>query len=395
MRGSPEDPAGEYNAFRTSSWKRTIQRLVRRESPVRIAAFIIGLLLVATVLWDAFETIILPRRVNGRIRITVLFYRFTWQAWSAVARHSTRPRDTYLSLYGPLSLLFLLAVWALGLILGFAILQWGSGSHIIVADNTRSFGADLYMSGTTFFTLGLGDVIPQTTLARTVTVVEAGVGFGFLGLVITYLPILYQAFSRREVPISLLDARAGSPPRAVELIRRLGEYDDLASLRPLLFEWERWCGELLESHLSYPQLAYFRSQHDNQSWLAALTAMLDTSALLLAGVEDAPVGPARLVFGMARHAIVDICQYLNTPPRKPAADRLPPSEMERMRAILTASGIPMREGAAADRALRDLRYLYEPFVNGAAEQLLFILPPWMPDPESKDNWETTAWDDVL
>jgi hypothetical protein len=197
------------------------------------------------------------------------------------------------------------------------------------------------------------------------------------------------------VPISLLDARAGSPPRAVELIRRLGEYDDLASLRPLLFEWERWCGELLESHLSYPQLAYFRSQHDNQSWLAALTAMLDVSALLLAGVADAPVGPARLVFGMARHAIVDICQYLNTPPHKPAADRLPPSEMERMRAILTASGIPMREGAAADRALRDLRYLYEPFVNGAAEQLLFTLPPWMPDPESKDNWETTAWDDVL
>jgi hypothetical protein len=362
---------------------------------VRIVVAFLGLLVVATVLWDAFETIILPRRVNGRIRITVLFYRFTWQAWSSVARHSKRPRDTYLSLYGPLSLLFLLVVWAGGLILGFAILQWGGGSHVVVADNTRSFGTDLYMSGTTFFTLGLGDVIPQTTLARTVTVVEAGVGFGFLGLVITYLPILYQAFSRREVPISLLDARAGSPPRAVELIRRLGEYDDLASLRPLLFEWERWCGELLESHLSYPQLAYFRSQHDNQSWLAALTAMLDVSALLLAGVADAPVGPARLVFGMARHAIVDICQYLNTPPHKPAADRLPPSEMERMRALLAASGIPMREDTAADSALRQLRYLYEPFVNGAAEQLLFTLPPWMPDPDAKDNWETTAWDDVL
>jgi ion channel len=362
---------------------------------VRIVVAFLGLLVVATVLWDAFETIILPRRVNGRIRITVLFYRFTWQAWSSVARHSKRPRDTYLSLYGPLSLLFLLVVWAGGLILGFAILQWGGGSHVVVADNTRSFGTDLYMSGTTFFTLGLGDVIPQTTLARTVTVVEAGVGFGFLGLVITYLPILYQAFSRREVPISLLDARAGSPPRAVELIRRLGEYDDLASLRPLLFEWERWCGELLESHLSYPQLAYFRSQHDNQSWLAALTAMLDVSALLLAGVEDAPVGPARLVFGMARHAIVDICQYLNTPPHKPTVDRLPLSEMERMRAILAADGIAMRQDAAADRALRELRHLYEPFVNGAAEQLLFTLPPWMPDPDVKDNWETTAWDDVL
>ncbi len=362
---------------------------------MRIAGFALGLLLVVTVLWDAFETIILPRRVNGRIRITVLFYRFTWQAWSSVARRSSLPRQTYLSLYGPLSLLFLLAVWAAGLILGFAVIQWGGGSHVVVADGTRSFGTDLYMSGTTFFTLGLGDVVPQTTLARTFTVIEAGIGFGFLGLVITYLPILYQAFSRREVPISLLDARAGSPPRAVELVRRLGEYDDFASLRPLLIEWERWCGELLESHLSYPQLAYFRSQHDNQSWLAALTAMLDVSALLLAGVEDAPVGPARLVFGMARHAIVDICQYLNTPPRKPAVDRLPAADVEQMHDILAANGIQVRDGAAMLTSLRELRHLYEPFVNGAAERLLFALPPWMPDPDANDNWETTAWDDVL
>ena len=125
----------------------------------------------------------------------------------------------------------------------------------------------------------------------------------FLGLVITYLPVLYQTFSRREVPISLLDARAGSPPRAVELVRRLGEYNDLAALRPLLIEWERWCAELLESHLSYPQLAYFRSQHTNQSWLAALTAILDTCALIIAGVNDGPTRQAQLTFAMARHAV--------------------------------------------------------------------------------------------
>ena len=215
----------------------------------------------------------------------------------------------------------------------------------------------------------------QTTLARIVTVIEAGIGFGFLGLVITYLPILYQAFSRREVPISLLDARAGSPPRAVELIRRLGEYDDLASLRPLLIEWERWCGELLESMLSYPSLAYFRSQHDNQSWLAALTMMLDVSALLLVGVEGAPVGPARLVFAMAPHAIVDICQYLNTPPIKPTAIVCHPSDVARMRAILAANGVPLRDGRGGRRRPRELRHLYEPFVNGAATALLLTLPP--------------------
>lgn len=362
---------------------------------MRFVAFVFGLLLVLVVLWDAFETIILPRRVSRRIRITVLFYRFTWKAWSAVARRSRRPRETYLSLYGPLSLLFLLVVWAAGLILGFAIIQWGGGSHVTAADGRQGFGTDVYMSGTNFFTLGLGDVTPRSTLARAITVIEPGVGFGFLGLVITYLPILYQAFSRREVPISLLDARAGSPPTAVELVRRLGEDNDLAALRPMLVEWERWCGELLESHLSYPQLAFFRSQHDNQSWLAALTAMLDVSALLLSGVEGAPIGPARLVFGMGRHAIVDLCQYLDTPPRKPAVDRLPPDAVDRMRAILAESGVHMREGVAADPSLRELRHLYEPFVNGAADRLLLTLPPWMPAPDARDNWETTAWDDVL
>jgi voltage-gated potassium channel Kch len=363
--------------------------------PVRIVVALVGLLFVVTVLWDAFETIILPRRVNRQFRLTRLFYRATWRAWSSVERRGKRRRDTYLSLYGPLSLIVLLVVWAGGLILGFGILQWGCGSHILTTDGTRSFGTDVYASGTTFFTLGLGDVIPRNTLARIVTVIEAGVGFGFLGLVITYLPILYQAFSRREVAISLLDARAGSPPRAVELIRRLGEYDDLASLRPLLLEWERWCGELLESLLSYPSLAYFRSQHDNQSWLAALTMMLDASALVLVGVEGAPVGPARLVFAMGRHAIVDICQYLDTPPIKPTADRLPPDEVARMRAILAADGVPLREDETTAARLRELRRLYEPFVNGAAIRLLLTLPPWMPDSDAKDNWETTAWDDVL
>jgi hypothetical protein len=368
---------------------------VGKESPVRIVVALLGLLIVITVLWDAFETIILPRRVSRQVRVTRLFYRYTWIMWSFGPRHGKRRRDTYLSLYGPLSLIALLVVWAAGLILGFGIVQWGGGSHILTTGGTHSFGTDVYESGTTFFTLGLGDVIPQNTVARIVTVIEAGVGFGFLGLVITYVPILYQAFSRREVPISLLDARAGSPPRAVELIRRLGEYDDLASLRPLLLEWERWCGELLESMLSYPSLAYFRSQHDNQSWLAALTMMLDASALILVGMDGAPIGPARLVFAMGRHAIVDICQYLNTPPIKPTTDRLPPGDVARMRAILSANGVPLQEDEATNKRLRELRHLYEPFVNGAATRLLLTLPLWMPDPEAKDNWETTAWDDVL
>src|SRR5437764_5392409 len=249
------------------------------------AAAIFGCALVLFVLWDAFETIILPRRVRRRFRLTRAFYRSTWQPWSLAARalKSRRRRETLLGLFGPLSLLLLLALWALGLVIGFAVLQWAAGSALTGSMNS-GIDADFYFSGSTFFTLGLGDVFPRSHWARFLAVIEAGTGFGFLAMVISYLPVLYQSFSRREVNISLLDARAGTPPTALELLLR--HQDDMGEFTRLLQEWEQWSAELLESHLSYPVLAYFRSQHDNQSWLAALTAVLDVCALCMVGVRN-------------------------------------------------------------------------------------------------------------
>src|SRR5207248_1750142 len=150
-----------------------------------------------------------------------------------------------------------------------------------------SFTAYVYFSGTTFFTLGYGDLVPTGAWGRALSVAEAGIGFGFLATIISYLPVLYQTFSRREITISLLDARAGSPPTAGEFLRRLADAKAVAGTGVLLADWERWAAELLESHLSYPVLSYYRSQHDNQSWVATLTMILDTSALVIAGVNGA------------------------------------------------------------------------------------------------------------
>ena len=284
-----------------------------------IVAAIFGAALILGVLWEGFETIVLPRRVTRRFRLTRFFYRRTWRPWAATVRSFVPPRrqDTWLSYFGPLSLLFLLSVWAGGLITGFALLHWANGSAVVTHDGSAGFLTDLYLSGTTFFTLGLGDVIPRTTVARLLTVVEAGMGFAFLALVIGYLPALNQSFARREVSISLLDARAGSPPTASEMLRRHGHERGMEALRQLLHEWERWSAEFLEGHLSYPVLAYFRSQHDNQSWLAALTAILDTCALVMAGVEGACARQAELTFAMARHAVVDLSLVFRTRPQEP------------------------------------------------------------------------------
>ncbi len=239
-------------------------------------AVLLAILLILVILWDAFETIVLSRRVSRKFRLTRLFYRLLWRPWRGAARlfPAGNRRENALMVFGPLSLILLLVAWAVGLVVAFALLHWGLGSRMASADGTQGFLVDLYMSGTTLFTLGLGDVTPRTTLARGLTVAESGMGFAFLAMVIGYLPMISQAFSRREVNISMLDARAGSPPTAAQLLRR-HRCEESEDLRDLLREWERWSAELLESHVSFPVLSYFRSQHDNQSWVAALTTILD------------------------------------------------------------------------------------------------------------------------
>ena len=245
----------------------------------------------------------------------------------------------------------------------------------------------------TFFTLGYGDIAPVLPIGRIIVVMEAGNGLGLFAIVISYLPVLYQAFSRREASISLLDARAGSPSSAVELLRRHRAEDSFADLNRLLSEWERWSAELLESHLSYPVLCYFRSQHDNQSWLRALTTVLDTCALVMVGVEGAPVWQARMTFAMARHAVVDIAQVFRTAPT--TADsckgRLPPEELVRMRMILAENGIRLPVSEDIERRLVELRMMYEPYVYALSEWLLMPLPPWILPADAIDNWKTSAW----
>src|SRR5499426_2861211 len=323
---------------------------------------VLGIVMILTVLWETFETIILPRRVRRRFRLTRLYYSSTWLTWATLARRISRrqQREALLSFFGPISLLGLLALWAVGLVLGFALVHYGSFSQLRTDSASPGFSIYLYFSGTTFFTLGLGDVAPVNWLARELTTLEAGVGFGFLAIVIGYLPVIYQSFSRREVIISMLDARAGSPPTAAELLRRHAEDHTLESLDVLLRDWEHWSAELLETHLSYPVLAYFRSQHDNQSWLGALTTILDASALLLAGLKGrSPSSQAKLTFAMARHTVVDLCQVFNAQPDLKRINRLNTADVQRLQVNLRAMGLEPTD--AEGQRLAHFRRMYEPY----------------------------------
>jgi voltage-gated potassium channel Kch len=352
-----------------------------------------GVALLLGVALDAFEAVVLPRRVTRRFRLTRLYYRATWKFASRLVRvlRSKKRRDALLSFYGPLSLLLLMGVWAAGMIVGFALLHYGAGSALHVSGMRTGFATDLYLSGSTFFTLGLGDVVPRSVQGRVLTVAEAGVGFGFLALLIGYMPVIYQSFSRREVGISLLDARAGSPPSAGELLRRHGGPYGLDKLQSLLAGWERWAAELLESHLSYPVVAYYRSQHDNQSWLMALTTILDTCALLIMGQDGACKRQAELTFAMARHAVVDLSQVFHSPPRTPPQERLTREQLHDLRDVLAQHGLRLNEDAPAAQRLAELRAMYEPYVHALAGYFDIELPTWVPKARRRDNWQTSAW----
>src|SRR4051794_10482094 len=194
---------------------------------------------IAAILHDAFEVMLLPRRVKSNMRIVRYFFQGTWSVWSAVGRRiaSDDRRQSFLGLYGPLSLVLLLIVWAVGLICAFGSIFW--------ALNPAQFSShhwlnQVYFSGVTFFTLGYRDVVPHAAWNKILSVLEAGTGLGFIAMVIGYLPVMYQLFSRREAQVIMLDSVAGSPPNATTLLFRFGEGRSLETLDSFFEHWQRW-----------------------------------------------------------------------------------------------------------------------------------------------------------
>jgi hypothetical protein len=367
-----------------------------------IPAAIFGIVIICVVLLDAFETVVLPRRVTRHFKLTAWFYRRTWLPWRNIAGRIRTParQQSFLGYFGPLSLIMLLAFWATTLIVGFALLQYGIGAHEQLSKEQITFGRLIYHSGETFFTLGYGDIVPTSPLARALSVLESGMGFAFLGVVIGYLPVVYASFSRREIQISMLDARAGSPPTASELLVRLAGTTENPAIDQIVLDgclrdWERWSAELLESHISYPVLSFFRSQHSNQSWLGALQTMLDVTSLVIVGIEGIHPGQARLTFAMARHAAVDLAQVVNARYDAAAAERLSDKDFDALREALAAAGLKLRTSDEARQKLSKLRSMYEPYVHSTARNLMVALPPWQHPAKMRDNWQAGPWDRII
>jgi len=337
-----------------------------------------GILLVVFTLLDVFSTIVVPRSSSRRFRLTRVLFTSFWRPWRWFGlRAKTREtRERILSVAAPGFLFVLLAVWAFLVMLGYALILW---SPPFVGDihgaGHGSFLTCLYLSGTSLFTIGFGDVV-ETGPARAVVIAEGATGLGLVAVVIAYLPVLYASFNRREVGIMLLDARAGSPPSGPELLRHAAEAHDKQGLSGLFAEWERWSADILETHLSYPLLAFFRSPHDNTSWVTALGSVLDAATLILSAMDKEPLPAAQTFYRTGVHAVEDLFFYFRVEERRPMIER---SEFEDVLRDFKDLGIPVRPPDEAWERFQEMRGAYGGRLDALA--ILLASPPaqWIGD----------------
>src|SRR6202050_382270 len=363
---------------------------------MRILVGVLGGLLVVAMLLEIFVAFLLPRRVKRDPKLVRTVFAYGWRPWRRIARALPfQAGDTMLGIYGPLGVVVNLVLWVTMMMLGYACLLWADGSHLGALAGQHGvvdFGNDLYFAAATMTTNGPYGLAAHTTFARAVQVIDSGSGLAVLAIVIGYLPSLYQAFSSREATVSQLDARAGSPPSAGRLILRSAEREGWPAVNRYLGSWETWVAELMETHLAYPVLAYFRSQHINQNWLAAMCTVLDACAFTIAAAPAGTVDSSRFTFAIARHAVAALSYSFHAAPKPPPQERLSAADLDELIGKLREVGIELgsEPDTIAERLTR-MRGIYEPYVNALADRLALPMPPWLAPESPTDNWRTTSW----
>jgi hypothetical protein len=358
--------------------------------------FAFGLLIWLGVIWDGFATIVLPRTVAPMRRLSGRFNRWSWRLWAAVGRRigPLGLRLSFLAVYGPISVILLLIIWAGLMIVAFALIYHALGPRLQAAFGSIDFGTLLYMSASTFLTLGLGDVTSADPIGRLFIILETGTGYLFLGLLITYMPVLEQGYGAREVGNLLIHSRAGQPPGPIKLLHRYASPDRLEVLRGNLREGERWMAETLQSHLSHPVLSFYRAQHWGQAWLVSLTIVLDCCALLIVSGDGIAAEQARLTYRMGLRLLSDLTDALGLAADPRRRGRLTEAEVPALIAAMEASAIPWTIGPRAAAQLLRLVRRYEVYLVPLAEWLVIPLPDWVPaanqEPEALDTDEPGA-----
>jgi hypothetical protein len=340
-----------------------------------------GVLIWCVVLWDGFATVVLPRTVAPMKRLSGRFYRRSWLIWAAVGRriHSPELQLAYLAVYGPLSVMFLLLIWVGFLLVAFAMIYHGFAPRFQAAHGSIGFGALLYTSGSTFLTLGLGDITSTDPVARFFMILEAATGYTFLGLMISYMPVIHQAYAAREVGNVLIHSRTGHPPSAIKVLHFYGGSERSEVLRGNLRDAERWMAETLQSHLSHPVLTFYRAQHRAQSWLVSMTILLDTAAVLLASADGLLKAQASITFRMGLRLLKDLTDAMTIEIDPTCSKRLTSRDLPGLRSALVDAKLDTSLDPKACTELLQAVERYNVYLSALSRWLLIPLPAWSSD----------------
>lgn len=338
----------------------------------------VGAVLVIVTLYDVFQSVVLPRPAVGRVRISTTFINVGWRGWRRVAERPRKlqMREAALAAFAPMMIVALLVLWAFFLILGYALIF--TGLHDGLTPQPDSFGTTLYFSAGRMLAFAVGGIEATGITTRTLTAIEAASGFGLFALVISLLFSLFSAFQRRETAVVALDALAGAPPSGVQILERCAADDMPEQLSTTFDEWRLWTVDVLESHLSYPLLFYFRSSHDNEAWANSFGAVMDAAILVLSTTEAVPNGHARLMYKVGVHFVADMRSYFKYAEREdvPGVER---EEWEEARERLRRAGYGLREAEAAWQEFSRLRSTYAAWLNETTKYMGVPPAPWIGD----------------
>jgi Ion channel len=342
-----------------------------------------GILVIAWILWDVFEAVVVPRPTPTRVRLARYLTRGMWRVWRWRAGHFSDAgrREQMLGSFAPLLVVLLVSSWVVVLVIGYGLILYGLRGELVPVPDLPSA---IYQAGVSLLTIGYGDIIATGWLSRLVELAAAATGLAVVALGITYLFSLYGSFQRREELVTTLDARAGAPPSGLRLLETHARYDVWDDLRRCFAEWELWCARVLDSHVAYPILAFFRSSHDGESWVSALGAVLDAATLVATAVDGGPngqplpTGQAILTVKGGAHLVEDVGQMLRI--KGTGEVMVEQSEFDQARERLKAAGLSLNpDRDAAWKKFCEVRSGYASTLNGLAAFLMSPPTQWIGD----------------
>ena len=336
-----------------------------------------GLVLILLVIYDLFQSVILPRPAPRKFAFVRRLLRVMWRFWRWLGeKMDSQPRrESWLATFGPIGVLTMFSVWAMVLVLGYALIVDGVRNEI--KPPPSSFGTSLYFSAGTLVPLSYGDYVPEGVPARLVTVAESLSGVFLAALAITLLFSLNESFQRREELVVQLDAVAGAPPNGIQILETTAQRGMGEELSRIFVEWRAWAAAVLESHLAYPLLFWFRSSHDNEAWLNSFGAVMDAAVLMMSTVDDGPEGPARLMFTVGNHLVEDLSWLFGySRLDDPIVER---SEFEQAWSRISKAGYRCYAADEAWTQFAHLRGKYASQLNQLARNLSIIPAQWIGD----------------